>query len=767
MLPGPAPQNDYFDTVGVGRTVTPHESGLRSGLTPAGLPNALGMPSTPLGGSYLLGGAGVGGGGAAAAAAAAATTTATTTTTGNVGGNDANVAPTGSGNGNPSNGMSTPGGSLDFHRLRASLHSGSPAGGQQQQQQQQQPSTNAAIGTTTGTTLANSPSKTTAVTSSSAHSSGTSSNSSGPTLNPNDISSHHQQQLQQQQQQQQQEQQQHITSGNMDPPKNYHPAAASASDPFAQHDADAANGLYMLAKGGAQHTHSHPSNRSDGHHPNGHHHHHLFNASGSGNNDGSSGGGGNNSAFAVHGIALSNRIDPSVDEGSVTSPTDDNMNVAYSPQDSISDVASEKPNASRRASRKKSSGSVITGGGTSAATAGSAAGGLVGAGMRRKVEDMSAGTKNKRVKNVGDGTSPSIGDPSSPREGAFAPNKGAGNVGGSGSADTKDKQKPSEEERRRNFLERNRVAALKCRQRKKQWLQGIQEKNEFYQQENETLHMTVRNLRQEVTTLKVMLLGHADCNVTQAQQQQLMSQGLPIRGMHAILANMPTPNGQSLPEYTPQATLAAAQATLMSQNGTITAAIPLLSSEIPITNTQSSPSYPAMLSIPHHDTTPGIATITTTSMALPLLDPGQANNLTPAASQAAASAAFAAGSIPAVTVNPAVASAAAASSLGVMGLTAGPNNNPSPPNQAPGLPTGPLTSQGSGAGGPPPNAQSLNPAAAAAAVLAANTGSPSGAGNGGHGNGHGHGHGNGSGNSPTTTNANANAVAAAAAVAAA
>merc|ERR1711939_1241313 len=42
------------------------------------------------------------------------------------------------------------------------------------------------------------------------------------------------------------------------------------------------------------------------------------------------------------------------------------------------------------------------------------------------------------------------------------------------------KGKMTDEEKRRNFLERNRVAALKCRQRKKQWLANLQAKVEMY-----------------------------------------------------------------------------------------------------------------------------------------------------------------------------------------------------------------------------------------------------------------------------------------------
>lgn len=88
------------------------------------------------------------------------------------------------------------------------------------------------------------------------------------------------------------------------------------------------------------------------------------------------------------------------------------------------------------------------------------------------------------------------------------------------------KGKQTDEEKRKNFLERNRVAALKCRQRKKQWLANLQNKVEMYGAENENLTAQIGQLREEVVNLKTLLLAHKDCNVTQAQglQGQYMQQ---------------------------------------------------------------------------------------------------------------------------------------------------------------------------------------------------------------------------------------------------
>lgn len=60
-----------------------------------------------------------------------------------------------------------------------------------------------------------------------------------------------------------------------------------------------------------------------------------------------------------------------------------------------------------------------------------------------------------------------------------------------------------------------RVAALKCRQRKKQWLSSLQQKVDWYTRENEMLSTEVGQLREEVTNLKTLLAAHKDCSVSQ------------------------------------------------------------------------------------------------------------------------------------------------------------------------------------------------------------------------------------------------------------
>lgn len=86
----------------------------------------------------------------------------------------------------------------------------------------------------------------------------------------------------------------------------------------------------------------------------------------------------------------------------------------------------------------------------------------------------------------------------------------------------------TEEEKRKNFLERNRQAALKCRQRKKAWLQSLQTKVELLTTDNDALQNTVNHLREEISSLRAILSAHANCPIAmsntgvpmQAQPQQ-------------------------------------------------------------------------------------------------------------------------------------------------------------------------------------------------------------------------------------------------------
>ena len=71
------------------------------------------------------------------------------------------------------------------------------------------------------------------------------------------------------------------------------------------------------------------------------------------------------------------------------------------------------------------------------------------------------------------------------------------------------------------------MAALKCRQRKKQWLANLQAKVEIFSSENDALSAQVTQLREEVVNLKTLLLAHKDCPISQAQGIAFNVNGLP------------------------------------------------------------------------------------------------------------------------------------------------------------------------------------------------------------------------------------------------
>ncbi|KAG2233318.1 hypothetical protein BDF21DRAFT_368756 [Thamnidium elegans] len=77
-------------------------------------------------------------------------------------------------------------------------------------------------------------------------------------------------------------------------------------------------------------------------------------------------------------------------------------------------------------------------------------------------------------------------------------------------------KEPEDDEKRKNFLERNRIAALKCRQRKKQWLNNLQAKVEFLSSDNERLQVQSDSLKEEIVNLKTLLLAHKECPVAQS-----------------------------------------------------------------------------------------------------------------------------------------------------------------------------------------------------------------------------------------------------------
>lgn len=73
-----------------------------------------------------------------------------------------------------------------------------------------------------------------------------------------------------------------------------------------------------------------------------------------------------------------------------------------------------------------------------------------------------------------------------------------------------DKNKP-EDAKRSKFLERNRVAASKCRQKKKEWTSNLETRARELQNSKNQLAIMVGSLKEEVLFLKSELLRHTGC----------------------------------------------------------------------------------------------------------------------------------------------------------------------------------------------------------------------------------------------------------------
>ncbi|KXJ28093.1 cyclic AMP-dependent transcription factor ATF-2 [Exaiptasia diaphana] len=124
-------------------------------------------------------------------------------------------------------------------------------------------------------------------------------------------------------------------------------------------------------------------------------------------------------------------------------------------------------------------------------------------------------------------------------------------------AQPKDKKRPRRsqeeldpDERRRKFLERNRAAATRCREKRKIWVQQLEKKADDLSETNSQLQGEISLLKTEVAQLKSLLLAHKDCPVTLAQQK-MASQGQREQG-HVQVTNSghvqvtDTPNGPAL-----------------------------------------------------------------------------------------------------------------------------------------------------------------------------------------------------------------------------
>ncbi|KAL8703195.1 MAG: hypothetical protein Q9201_003614 [Fulgogasparrea decipioides] len=75
----------------------------------------------------------------------------------------------------------------------------------------------------------------------------------------------------------------------------------------------------------------------------------------------------------------------------------------------------------------------------------------------------------------------------------------------------------AEEVRRHKFLERNRIAASKCRQKKKEWTQNLETRARELAKENNSLRLMVDSMRDEMLFIKGEMLKHTSCGCDDIQ----------------------------------------------------------------------------------------------------------------------------------------------------------------------------------------------------------------------------------------------------------
>lgn len=111
----------------------------------------------------------------------------------------------------------------------------------------------------------------------------------------------------------------------------------------------------------------------------------------------------------------------------------------------------------------------------------------------------------------------------------------------------------SEEEKRKQFLERNRVAASKCRERKKQLFSKMKSELDFYSSGYREMSAQVTQLRNQLMQLRGLLLGHRDCPalVNSVGGYQQMQNIISQTDYVALAAANAQPNYTAIPSNIP------------------------------------------------------------------------------------------------------------------------------------------------------------------------------------------------------------------------
>ncbi|XP_063228814.1 cyclic AMP-dependent transcription factor ATF-7-like isoform X2 [Bacillus rossius redtenbacheri] len=142
---------------------------------------------------------------------------------------------------------------------------------------------------------------------------------------------------------------------------------------------------------------------------------------------------------------------------------------------------------------------------------------------KQKLKEVLTGVSKNRAKNNGAAHKPLPAKVSIPRRPSSHDILAITDLQPSSTSSARDAEGANPEddaaERKRKFLERNRAAAMRCREKRRSWVQALERRSRELEATNQQLQSEVSGLRAEVAQLKTLLLAHKDCPVTQALAQ--------------------------------------------------------------------------------------------------------------------------------------------------------------------------------------------------------------------------------------------------------
>ena len=133
--------------------------------------------------------------------------------------------------------------------------------------------------------------------------------------------------------------------------------------------------------------------------------------------------------------------------------------------------------------------------------------------FKQGTSERSNGEKStKRGSNANSASTRRRSRPSSSKEEAPASTTKRSRKGRRSTKAASNAGEPEEDVKRERFLERNRVAASKCRQKKKEWTESLEDDERQQKALNSYLTRYVTQLKEELLFLKSECLKHSDCD---------------------------------------------------------------------------------------------------------------------------------------------------------------------------------------------------------------------------------------------------------------